>query len=92
MPVTVGASLSALAWDIPTYDIPSKQEWFALNTAAGYSAATTPATKPKMTMSTTLYDDSDVFVNWQLANVKTTANDSAVGDLAKYTDGYAMHV
>jgi len=45
-----------------------------------------------MKMTSTIYDDSDVFVNWQLANVKTTPNDAAIAALAKYTDGYAMHV
>lgn len=62
--------------------------WFTKNAAAGYTS-TTPS---KISGTAYLWDDTEKYVDWQLANVKTRANDKAVALLDKYTDGYAMGV
>lgn len=38
----------------------------------------------------TTYDNNTAYINWMLKNVSTSANDKAIGALAKYTDGYAI--
>lgn len=78
----------------PTFAVPVSQEaekmtgWFSKNTAASYTA-TTPSI---ITVDAYLWDDTEAFTNWQLANVQTRANDYGVAAFAKYTDGYAMRV
>jgi hypothetical protein len=60
--------------------------WFSTNTALQVSG------KSVLTVDAYLWDDTEAYTNWQLANVQSYANDVAVSTFAKYTDGYAMRV
>ena len=81
-----GAALVQPTFIVPKLSEADKMTWFTTNTAAGYTS-TTPS---KVKIEAFIWDDTEAYVNWQLANVKTSSNDKAVGALDKYTDGYAM--
>ena len=83
-----GAALVQPTFVVPALSEAEKMTWFTTNTAAGYTS-TTPS---KVKIEAFIWDDTEAYVNWQLANVKTSSNDKTVGALDKYTDGYAMQI
>lgn len=88
MPLIAGTSLIAPTFTRTTSQEAEKMTWLTSNTIAGFTS-TTPS---KVSATAVIWDDTENYVDWQLASVKTAANDKAVAAFDKYTDGYAMAI
>lgn len=96
MPITSDATISQPTFEIPEYDQANVMTWFDKNVMLGYRVKTdaVSARESYASYKAYIWDHSEAFVDWQLAspNTSTRENDTALGALTKYTDGYAMKI